>query len=275
MQHLVAYVEGHVDELVDDLLPALREADPVFRECDARHLREGLRAALLHFDHYFAHRAPQSVEASLEALRALWGPERFLQSIPIRVLFQFEDLVAIRAQHLYADLEEFIDALRALHAAAREALCQMADLLQARHGVWEADRRTMPISGGDAPGGQATHDDMPVVSPQETPAAGEIEGRMVRADPGRGPLLDLLDSVHPVGRADELRQVWARLRAVASALEDEPPAGGDPRADERRVALAARRAHLCRAAGRQWGVFGGLMGVELLIAQCPYGLFGG
>ena len=44
MQHLVAYVEGHVDELVDDLLPALREADPVFRECDARHLREGLRA---------------------------------------------------------------------------------------------------------------------------------------------------------------------------------------------------------------------------------------
>jgi len=71
--------------------------------------------------------------------------------------------------------------------------------------------------------------------------------------------------------------VWvqARLGAVEAALEDEPPAGGDPRADERRVALAARRAHLCRAAGRQWGVFGGLMGVELLIAQCPYGLFGG
>ncbi len=218
MQHLVAYVEGHVDELVDDLLPALREADPVFRECDARHLREGLRAALLHFDHYFAHRAPQSVEACLEALRALWGPDRFLQSIPIRVLFQFEDLVAIRAQHLYADLEEFIDALRARHAAAREALCQMADLLQGRHGVWEAGRRTMPITGGDFSGGQATHDDMPAVSPQETPTAGEIEGRMVAraADPARGPLLDLLDAVHPVGRADELRQVWARLRAVAA-----------------------------------------------------------
>ena len=212
MQHLVAYVEGHVDELVDDLVPALREADPIFRECEPLRLREGLRAALLHFTQYVDQRSPQAVDACLATLRALWPPDRFLQSVMVRVLFQFEDLVAIRAQVLYADLEEFIDALRALRAAMREALCAVADALQGRHTTWETDRRTMPM---ESRGTSLGRDDPVGVGADQTPIAGDIEARLPSLA-ARGSLLDRLDAVRPVARADELRQIWARLRAVAA-----------------------------------------------------------
>lgn len=200
VENLIAYIDRHVEELVLDLVPALREVDPLFRECDPVRLHPTLSEALRHFSGYADRRDPRALEAAFETLRTLWPTDRLYQSALIRIFFGVEDLVAIRAQALYDDLEEFIDALRALRAAVREALCSFGDRVQRRHARPEDDelddRHTMPLSGGS----------------EATPLH-DIEARLPAA---RSANVERMGQPPPVGRADEHRHLWTRLRAVAA-----------------------------------------------------------
>lgn len=94
----------------------------------------------------------------------------------VRILFGIEDLAAIRGGSGYRDLEDLIDDLRALRATVREALCA----LMARAPAAPPVRATRPRT---------------------------IESPVVQ---------ELLRPARLIGRADELRQLWGRLRALSA-----------------------------------------------------------
>jgi tetratricopeptide (TPR) repeat protein len=206
VEQLVTWLEGQVDTLVADLQATLREADDAFRECDPAALAEGLHTAIWHFA-LFAHgRDYRHIDQALAALVRVWGPERFFLSIPIRIFFGLEDLVAIRAGSLYHDPEDFLDDLRALHSATRQVLSHFADAVQ---------RRFAPA---------------PVVQPQQVTQALH-DGRMdlvfesteLAAQPAlRQPNTELGERVGAtrfVGRRNELEMVWSRLAALSNPIE--------------------------------------------------------
>jgi hypothetical protein len=119
-------------------------------------------------------------------------------SAVVRLLFGLEDLVAIRALGGVRDLEEFIDDLRALRATLREALCTLADRYQQRF-----VRVSMPVPAGTMPMRPSAENARPPVTtevPVQPPTAG----------------VELLRPSRPVGRAEEIRQLWGRLRALSS-----------------------------------------------------------
>lgn len=192
VQNLVSYIEGHLDELVDDLLLSLRETDPAVRDEDPTRVQMGMREGLWHYTLFAETREPQHLDASYDALVGIWRGERVRPSTLVRAICQFEDLVVIRAQGLYLDADDFIDAMRALRAVTRETLALVCDRL---------------------PGGAASPAS---TSPGDHPA-GTYDDARVRGDlPSARVLMDHLARVRPVGRSDELRQVWARLRVVTS-----------------------------------------------------------
>ncbi len=201
----MAYIEANVDELVGDLIPALREADGVFRECERSALQEGLHESLWYFAQYARTRDFEALERSFAALHGLWPRSRLFQSAFVRVFFGFEDLVAIRSGGLYSDPEDHLDALRLLRAALREALCSFADRIQERFVTWAArpdtpGTYTLPmVPGASSPAAP---------QPYHTEGPAEIEARL----PSEEALVVAPDRC--VGRDDELRQLWGRLRAM-------------------------------------------------------------
>ncbi len=207
MEHLIGYIEGNVDELVGDLIPALREADGVFKECERLALQEALHESLWYVAQYARSRDFEPLERSFMALQRLWPRSRLFQSAFVRILFGLEDLVTIRAADLYEDPLDFIDALRALRAALREALCTFADRVQERYVTWAArpDKPstgyTMPMTPttGAAPGTQRAEVELSREVEARAPAGGEAPPPEI----GRW-----------IGRDDELRQLWGRLRTM-------------------------------------------------------------
>lgn len=192
MQNLVAYIEGHLDELVDDVLLSLREADAAFREEDPTRVQMGMRAGLWHFTLYAESRDPGQLEATYDTLVSIWTARRLRPSLVIRALFLFEDLVTIRAQGFYLSADDFIDAVRAFRAVTREVLAVLCDrLLGIRHAA-------MSSHGGPA----VTHDDRSRATRADRVDTRALSGRLAR--------------IRPVGRSEELRQVWSRLRVVTS-----------------------------------------------------------
>lgn len=192
MQNLVSYIEGHLDELVDDLLLSLREVDPAVREEEPTRVQMGMREGLWHFTLFAESRDPHHLDAGYDALTGIWRLERLRPSTLVRAICQFEDLVVIRSQGLYLDPDDFIDAMRALRAVTRETLAIYCDRLLS--GLGPAS-----TSPGDTAGG--TMNDV----------------RRTQVDPASArALVEQLARVRPVGRSDELRQVWARLRVVTS-----------------------------------------------------------
>lgn len=191
VQNLVSYIEGHLDELVDDLLLSLREVDPAVRDAEATRVQMGMREGLWHFTLFAESRDPQHLEAGYDALTGIWRAERLRPSTLVRTLCQFEDLVVIRAQGLYLDPDDFIDAMRALRAVTRETLAIFCDRLASA---------SNPLSTSPGDAGASTMSDR----------RGRIDPASARA------LVEQLARVRPVGRSDELRQVWARLRVVTS-----------------------------------------------------------
>lgn len=192
MQNLVSYIEGHLDELVDDLLLSLREVDPAVREEEPTRVQMGMREGLWHFTLYAEGHDPHHLDSGYDALTGIWRLERLRPSTLIRALCQFEDLVVIRSQGLYLDPDDFIDAVRAFRAVTREALATYCDRLLSGMGP-------ASTSPGDTAGGTMN----------------ELRRHRVDPDSARA-LVEQLARVRPVGRSDELRQVWARLRVVTS-----------------------------------------------------------
>ncbi len=198
MQNLVSYIEGHLDELVDDLLLSLREVDPAVRDEEPTRVQMGMREGLWHFTLFAESRDPHHLDNGYDALTSIWRSDRLRPSTVIRAICQFEDLVVIRSQGLYVDPDDFIDAMRALRAVTREALAVYCDRLKSGIGP-------SSTSPGDTAGGT-----MSDVEPVD-------DLRRTRADsPSARALVEQLARVRPVGRSDELRQVWARLRVVTS-----------------------------------------------------------
>lgn len=193
MQHLVTYIEGHLDELVEDVILSLREADALVRETDPTRLQMGLREGLWHFTLFAEAHEPQHLEAAHDTLLSIWPPERLRPSTLIRALCLFEDLLTIRCQGQYLQPDDFIDAIRAFRAVTRELVSMVCDRLLG-----------FGSPASTSPGG------IPYVEQQPSGSIGRADPVSARA------LVERLSRVRPVGRSDELRQVWARLRAVTS-----------------------------------------------------------
>jgi len=197
---LLGYIEQHVGDLAADLLPSLREGDVGLRSADPAQLRRVVEETGRHLIRYARTRDPFHLDDMQRELSTL-RPGGLHLSAVVRLLFGLEDLVAIRAIAGARDLEEFIDDLRALRATLREALCTLADRYQQRF-----VRVSMP-----APGLAGT---LPV-----RPSS-SIEGTRppVPDSPTSPPALDseMLRPSRPVGRAEELRQLWGRLRALSA-----------------------------------------------------------
>ncbi|MCA9546002.1 MAG: AAA family ATPase [Myxococcales bacterium] len=212
MDTLVSFIEGHLDELVVDLLATLREADDAFREVDPQALATGLHACLWHYSLYAHGRDYRHVEQSRQALVRVWGEERMLLSIPIRIFFGVEDLVAIRARERYRDADDLIDDLRALRAATRQVLCHFADAGQGRFmGVGAAPQpvNTLPLHDHGAVSAAAAFE------PRAT-VAEPVGHATAVTQPGLG---HRVGAVRFVGRRSELETLWVRIEAIADGAQ--------------------------------------------------------
>lgn len=178
MELLLGYIEHNASELAADLLPSLRSSDPALKALDSPRFARGIANAARALVRFAQSRDPGNLDtlrADLVAVGPI-APPGF-----VRILFGIEDLTAIRAGAAYADLEDFIDDLRALRATVREALCALT---------------IAPPQVDAAP---------PVRPPPTSPRT--LEAPVVQ---------ELLRPARLIGRADELRQLWGRLRALSA-----------------------------------------------------------
>jgi len=194
VEHLVKYCEEHIDELVEDLLPALREADAIFRECDPTRLHRALYEAIQHFGDFLEGRDLSHLDSAYQAIESLWPRDRFYFSSLLRIFLGLEELLSFRGQKLFSTTEGFLNALRAYHASQKEVLCVFSDRIQQRYSRWDQERFAS-------------------VPPPHSQPAQHIEGRLP-SDPS--PLVQQLGRVDPVGRTEELRRLWGALRKVAA-----------------------------------------------------------
>ena len=230
MERLLSYIDDHLSELTGDLLPSLLDVDAVFREVQGPLLAGGVHQALWHFTQYARTRDAQELDAVGREFQVLWPPDRFFFSSVVRVLFGFEDLLAIRTVRQFQDAEEFLDALSLMRVVSREALCGLSDRIQGRYGpplidLSRVDSSTQPIPVQPARmlptrSGQAL--ELQPLRPDVSPPPEEVEARL----PGsrRGPFQTVtgLEAVPYLGldrfvsRQKELSRLWERLAAVGA-----------------------------------------------------------
>lgn len=180
MELLLGYIEHNASELAVDLLPSLQTSDPALKPLDPARLTPSVAGAARHLVRFAQSRDPAhlaAVESELAAVGPLGVPSL------IRILFGIEDLAAIRGSQGYTDPEDFIDDLRALRATVREALCALT-------------ARYRPASPS-----------RPILTPARPSRPTTVDAPVVQ---------DLLRPARLVGRADELRQLWGRLRALST-----------------------------------------------------------
>ncbi|MEZ4467524.1 MAG: hypothetical protein R3F43_24555 [bacterium] len=204
MELLLGYIEQHVSELAADLLPSLREGDAALASADPVLLKRVVEESSRHLVRYARTRDPFHLDDLQRDLATLRTGGIHL-SATIRLLFGVEDLVAIRAMPEPELLEEYIDDLRALRATLREAICTLADRHQQRF-----VRVSMPSMESVSPGTLPVRPPPPV-EPQRRPTR---EPSVAPAPAAPELLLNSL--TRPVGRAEELRQLWGRLRALSA-----------------------------------------------------------
>ena len=228
MERLLSYIDENLSELTGDLLPSLLDVDALFREVQSPLLAAGVHQALWHFTQYARTRDTQQLEAVWRSLQSLWPPDRFFFSSVVRVVFGFEDLLAVRTVRQFNDPEVFLDELRLVRVVAREALCALSDRLQARHGnplpgaprLDSTTQQIVPVHRMlPTRSGQALE-----LAPLETdfsPPAAELEGRLPAVRPTvtlSGPeAVPRLGHGAFVGRGPELGRMWERLAAVGAA----------------------------------------------------------
>ena len=205
MERLVAFMEEGVAALVDDVVSSLYEFDPVFREVDPHKLRQGVHQAMRHFIAYARNRETGHLDGAYRFLASLWPSDRLYLSALVRVIFAFEELVAIRASDRYRAFDDFIEDLRMLRATVREALCVFADRFQGR-ATPAASPRPPPLP-------EAVRRSVATV---ETPM---VTARRSEPELGRSTSVDRwLERVAKgifVGRESELQKLWERFRAAA------------------------------------------------------------
>lgn len=226
MERLLSYIDEHLGELTGDLLPSLLDVDAVYREVQGSLLAAGVHQALWHFTQYARSRDAQQLEAVYRSLQSLWPPERFFFSAVVRVVFGFEDLLAVRTVRQFHDPELFLDELRLMRVVAREALCALSDRVEGRYGQpllsGRLEGSTQPIQPAvrqlPTRSGQAL--ELAPLTPDLSPAAGELEARMpvsrmtlTLTGPAAVPRLPRSPFV---GRQVELGRLWERLAAVGA-----------------------------------------------------------
>ncbi len=227
MERLLSYIDEHLTELTGDLLPSLLDVDAVYREVQGSLLAAGVHQALWHFTQYARTRDAQQLEAVWRSMQSMWPPERFYFSSVVRVVFGFEDLLAVRTVRQFSDPELFLDELRLMRVVAREALCTLSDRLQGRYGNplpgdHRAEHHTLPAVPVPrmlpTRGGQVLElAPMPV---DLSPVAGDVEGRLP-APRTTGtltgpPALAALGGDRFVGRSSAIARLWERLAAVGA-----------------------------------------------------------
>jgi len=233
VERLLAYIEEHASELSGDLLPSLLDVDAVFREVAPEELARCVHEALWRFTQYARTRDPLQLDACWRVLQSLWPDERSFFSAVVRVLFGFEDLLAVRAGRAFRDAEVFLDELRIFRVAMREALCLWADRLQGRYAAATESLRETRLTQPVGRTMQTDFADQRVVqtigpaelTPDLSPVEAEIEARWAEGAPQRpaGPLVTGVTALAHVrgdrfvGRQAELARLWERLAAVGSA----------------------------------------------------------
>ncbi len=216
MDHLLAYIDGHLEDLVGDLLLGLQASDIAFRECDPGRLRAASLRSLRHVLTFARTHDRSHLDAAATDLAAPWSPGRFYLSAAARLLIGFEDLVTIRSQAVFPVDEDFLDTLRMLRAVMREALCATADRVQGRRtgdesAAARAPTGTLPLGRPDTATIVPRYDtvmdglDPVVASPETVSSPGPAE----RLGAGRF-----------VGRGPELQRMWERLRLAVGGAPD-------------------------------------------------------
>jgi hypothetical protein len=183
VETLLRYIEENAATLTGDLLPSLLDVDSVFREVDAQRLQPSLHDALMRFVQYARTRDVLQLDACWRLLHGLWSSDRAFLSAVVRILFGFEDLVAVRAGRHFSDPEAFIDELRIFRNALREALCLWSDRLQGRYAVTAPTGRDTVNSGLPMRHGFFEDD---ALEPDFSPPAGEIEAHWAPVDTSTG-----------------------------------------------------------------------------------------
>jgi len=225
VERLLSYIDEHLSELSGDLLPSLLDVDAVYREVQGSLLAAGVHQALWHFTQYARTRDPQQLEAVWRAMQSMWPPDRFYFSSVVRVVFGFEDLLAVRTVRQFHDPELFLDELRLMRVVAREALCTLSDRLQGRYGQAlpggsRAEPQTQPVTPAPMPfrGGQAL--ELAPLGVDVSPVAGHVEARLPSPrDAGRsiGPgAVQALGFDTFVGRAAAIARLWDGLATVGA-----------------------------------------------------------
>jgi len=229
VETLLRYIEENAATLTGDLLPSLLDVDSVFREVDAQRLQPSLHDALMRFVQYARTRDVLQLDACWRLLHGLWSSDRAFLSAVLRILFGFEDLVAVRAGRHFSDPEAFIDELRIFRIALREALCLWSDRLQGRYAVTAPTGRDTVNSGLPMRHGFFEDD---ALEPDFSPPAGEIEAHWAPVDtstqwtgafvdPSRAltgvAALGQFKGDRFVGRTAEVALLWERLAAVGAA----------------------------------------------------------
>ncbi|MFN3197899.1 MAG: ATP-binding protein [Bradymonadia bacterium] len=226
MEELLSYIEEHAQDLVTDLVTSLREIDADFHEADPGVLAHNLVQAVRHFLVFARGRDGAHLDAAFRLLQAPWPDRPLPISRAVRVLFGLEDLVAIRAQHRFTDQEFFIDALRAVRVAIREALCLLGDQVQ-RGGITRPTQRRAPrhtqrqVAGG------------------RRPQPHEIARWLTR-----------LGGHRFVGRSQALQTLWERFRAAAEGTGHEVVGVRGPQGSGRTRMLASFSERVERLLGR-------------------------
>jgi hypothetical protein len=228
VERLLSYIDEHLSELTGDLLPSLLDVDAVYREVQGTLLAAGVHQALWHFTQYARTRDTQQLDAVWRAMQSLWPPERFYFSSVVRVVFGFEDLLAVRTVRQFTDPELFLDELRLMRVVAREALCALSDRIEGRYGQapgfsdHRPDTTTQPIQPAvralPTRAGQAL--ELAPLGQDFSPVAAEVEARMPVSRPTLsltgGEAVVRLGHDHFVCRQAELARLWERLAAVGS-----------------------------------------------------------
>lgn len=227
MERLLSYIDEHLTELTGDLLPSLLDVDAVYREVQGGLLAAGVHQALWHFTQYARTRDAQQLEAVWRAMQSMWPPDRFYFSSIVRVVFGFEDLLAVRTVRQFQDPELFLDELRLMRVVAREALCTLSDRLQGRYGnplpgEHRLEHHTVPAVPVarmlPTRGGHVL--ELAPLGVDLSPVAADVEGRLpaprttgTLSGPAALPALGVETFV---ARAAPIARLWERLAAVGA-----------------------------------------------------------
>ena len=204
MNTLVSYLKNHLDELVDDAVSSLRLGDASFVHIEANRLREALRDVTWHLVLFAEERAPHHLETCCRAFVSLWEGEPGRPSDAIEFFWQLEDLAVLRVVPAPGAEEDHFEEIRVLRSLNRQVMGAVADRLV-------DDGRAGSVNSPQKP---LTVDLSLTMDESLRGGANSTALGVARAAASGIALMESHSRSRFVGRKEELRTIWARLRAV-------------------------------------------------------------